>query len=372
VGETIRRVRAAIVSDLHLGTAEPGADVARSGEPLERLAEAVSRADTVVLLGDVLELREGPVAGVLDLVRPVFERLGAAAAGKRMVLVPGNHDHELAEPFLARARLESSHLEPATEWPVTPADGTAGRLAEWMPEVELALAYPGMWVREDVYAIHGHYLDVHLTVPRLESIAASAMGRVTGRGRAGRAPEDYEAVLGPMYGFFYRFAQHGESDSLRRRGTLSRRVWSRLNGGAGSRLGRFALGRLTIPGAVAVLNRAGLGPFQSRLTGETLRQAGLRAMATVADGLDVDAAHVVFGHTHRAGPLPRDDPSEWRTPHGARLWNSGSWLKENVLIGGGGPNHPYWPGTVVQIPEEGDPEIVNVLRDVRLPATTYG
>src|SRR3954449_8659594 len=224
-----------------------GADVARGGEPLDRLVEAVSGADTVVLLGDVLELREGPVAKVLEVVRPVFERLGGAAAGKRVVLVPGNHDHELVEPFLARARLESQPLEPDTEWPVTPGQGTAGRLAEWMPESEVVMAYPGIWLRDDVYAIHGHYLDVHLTVPRLESVAASAMGRLTGRGRTGRSPEDYEAVLGPLYGFFYRFAQASESESLRRRGTLSRRVWSRLNGGAGSRLGRFALGRLTIP-----------------------------------------------------------------------------------------------------------------------------
>jgi hypothetical protein len=251
---------------------------------------------------------------------------------------------------------------------VTPADGIAGRLAEWMPEVDLVLAYPGTWLREDVYVIHGHYLDVHLSVPRLESIAASAMGRVTGRGRAGRSPDDYEAVLDPLYGFFYRFAQHSESESLQRKGSISRRVWSNLNGGAGSRIGRFALGRLTIPGAVAVLNRAGLGPFHSKLTGETLRQAGLQAMATVVDGLGVDPAHVVFGHTHRAGPLPRDDTAEWRTPRGARLWNSGSWLMETVLIGGGGPSHPYWPGTVVRLPEEGDLEVVNVLSDAKLPA----
>jgi hypothetical protein len=361
-------MRAAIVSDLHLGTAVPAVDLARAGEPMERLVEAVSDADTVVLLGDVLELREGPVAGVLDTVRPVFERLGAAAAGKRVVLVPGNHDHELAEPFLARARLESRTLEPAGEWPVAPGDGPAGVLAEWMPEVELVLAYPGLWLREDVYAIHGHYLDVHLTVPRLESIAASAMGRVTGRGRASRSPEDYEAILGPLYAFFYRVAQTSDSDSLRRRGSISRRVWSNLNGGAGSRIGRFALGRVTIPGAVALLNRAGLGPFQSNITGQTLRQSGLQAMGTVVDGLGVDAAHVVFGHIHRAGPLPRDDPAEWRTPRGARLWNSGSWLMENVLIGGGGPSNPYWPGTVIQIPEEGEPEVVNVLRDAKLQA----
>jgi predicted phosphodiesterase len=363
-------VRAAIVSDLHLGTAVAGTDVARSGEPLERLVEAVSGADTVVLLGDVLELREGPVAQVLDSVRPVFERLGSAAAGKRMVLVPGNHDHELAEPFLARARLESGSLEPAAEWAVTPADGTAGRLAEWMPDVELVLAYPGTWLREDVYAIHGHYLDVQLTVPRLESLAASAMGRFTGRGRSARTPEDYEAVLGPLYAFFYLYAQSTESESLRSKGSISRRVWSNLNGGSGSRMARFALGRVTIPGAVALLNRAGFGPFRSELSGEILRQSGLAAMSTVVDGFGLDADHVVFGHTHRAGPLPRDEPSEWRTPRGARLWNTGSWLKETVLIGGGGPEHPYWPGTVVQIPEEGDPEIVNVLRDVRLPAGT--
>src|SRR3954469_11308660 len=138
-GESIRRVRAAIVSDMHLGTAVLSADIARSGEPLERLVEAVSGADTVVLLGDVLELREGPVAAVLEAARPLFERLGAAAAGKRVVVVPGNHDHELVEPYLAMLRLESHPLEPATEWPVAPGHGIAGRLAEWMPDSEVVL-----------------------------------------------------------------------------------------------------------------------------------------------------------------------------------------------------------------------------------------
>src|SRR3954447_8206345 len=145
-GESIRRVRAAIVSDMHLGTAVPAADIARDGEPLERLVDAVSDADTIVLLGDVIELREGPVAGVLEVARPLFERLGAAAAGKRVVLVPGNHDHELVEAFLAGLRLESRPLNAASEWPATPADGTAGRLAEWMPHSEVVMAYPGTWL----------------------------------------------------------------------------------------------------------------------------------------------------------------------------------------------------------------------------------
>src|SRR4051794_41949923 len=116
-GETIRRVRAAIVSDLHIGTAVAGADVARSGEPLERLVEAVSGADTVVLLGDALELREGPVAQVLDAARPLFERLGEVTAGKRVLLSAGNHDHQLAEPWIEHARLERRTLETAAEFP---------------------------------------------------------------------------------------------------------------------------------------------------------------------------------------------------------------------------------------------------------------
>ncbi len=42
-------------------------------------------------------------------------------------------------------------------------------------------AYPGLWVREDVYATHGHYLDCHLTIPTLERLGIGAMGRVMRR-----------------------------------------------------------------------------------------------------------------------------------------------------------------------------------------------
>ena len=42
------------------------------------------------------------------------------------------------------------------------------------------VAYPGLWVREDVYAMHGHYLDCHLTVPTLERLSVGAMSRLLG------------------------------------------------------------------------------------------------------------------------------------------------------------------------------------------------
>ena len=352
-------MRTAVVSDLHLGGLA-GADLARHGEPLEALVAAVSGADRVVLLGDAVELRERPVADALEIARPLFEALGRALAGRRVLLVPGNHDHALAEPWLARMRLDGERLGPEHCWPVGPEDGPAGRLAALMPDVDVTLAYPGIRLRPDVYATHGHYLDLHLTVPRLESIAASAMGRMTGLGRRTESAADYETIVAPMYAFYTGLAQGKSAKALAQGSTLSRTVWRRANSDGRPSVGRFLLGRVTIPSAVAALNGLGLGPFRATLTGEELRRSGLLAMARVAETLAPAAEHVVFGHTHRPGALPRDAPAEWTTPSGTRLWNTGSWLHEGAFI----QNHrdsPYWPGTVLTLEDDGPPRIQNVL-----------
>ena len=110
-----------IVSDLHLGT-HGGFDLARSGEGAERLTDALSEGDRVVVAGDLLELRELPLRAVLDRARPTIERIGRATAGRRLTLVPGNHDYGLAGPWLTRARLEGVELGLEQEWPVTPED----------------------------------------------------------------------------------------------------------------------------------------------------------------------------------------------------------------------------------------------------------
>jgi predicted phosphodiesterase len=389
------RVASAIVSDLHLGTVT-GADIARRGEPRERLLAALDGADRVVLLGDILELRELPLARVLELARPFFEALGEVTAGRRVTLLAGNHDHQLADPWLAQLRIDGDELGPAKEWTVEPGDGAAGQLAELMPGTGLTVAYPGVLLRPDVYATHGHYLDLHLTVPRLESIAASAMGRLTGLGKAAGSAADYETILAPMYAFYSGLAQGASARGLARGGSLSRTVWqlasdgravpdastgTALDGTAGPASSgtagsapdppaasaharavatRFLLGRVTIPGAVAALNGLGLGPFRATLTGEELRRAGLLAMARVAEVLAPGAEHVVFGHTHRPGPLARDDAAEWTTLSGTRLWNSGSWLHEAAFVKTG-RDSPYWPGTVLTLEDEGPPRLENVL-----------
>jgi predicted phosphodiesterase len=356
-------VRTLVVSDLHLGV-ENGADVARFDAPRERLLEGFARADRVILLGDTLELRERPLPTLLERVRPFFESAAEPLAGKPVTLVPGNHDHAIAEPYLLRWRLDGAAGATDQESAVARGEGIAGRLAEWMPAAELRLAYPGLWLRPDVYLIHGHYLDLHLAVPRVEALAASAMARMTRGDTDCRSVADYEAVLSPMYVFHHALAQ--SSTPKAQTGTLSRMVWRRATDPEGPALARFLIGRVTIPGAVAALNGIGLGPFSPELTAAELRRSGLRAMSHVVQALGVDADHVVFGHTHRAGPLRGDDLAEWRLPGGGRLWNTGTWYHERVFLGEEPHASPYWPGNVAWIGDDGPPELENLLPDVSL------
>ena len=362
---TIPPVRFAVVSDLHLGLLSK-VDVARLPAVRERLIEAVAGADHVVLLGDVLEMRERPVAELLEFSRPFFEALGEATTGRRVTVVPGNHDHALAAPWLDRLRLDGRELGSEQEWEVRADDGPLGRIASLMPRTLVGVAYPGLRLRPDVYATHGHYLDLPLTVPRIESVAASAMARVTGRGRDRRSAADYEAALGPLYALLGGIAEGASVARLRRSGNLSRNVWQRANGSG--RLAGLVLVRAAIPGAVAALNRLGVGPLEPGISGEDLRRGGLAAMREVAEGLVPDASHLIFGHTHRPGPLPGDEESDWTSATGTRLWNSGSWCHEPAFVGPPAHPGPYWPGTVITLGDSGPPQIESVLEGVALPA----
>ena len=355
-----------MISDLHLG-AVGGHDVARRPGALERLVRGLEGAERIVLLGDVLELRERPVARLLDVVKPFFEELGEALGGRKVTIVPGNHDHALVEPWLARLRLAGDALGSENEWPVgTPeSDGPAGVMASWLSSSDVTLAYPGLTLAPGVYATHGHYLDLHLTVPRLESIAASAMGRVTGRGADCASADDFEAVLAPLYGFYAGLAQGASPAALERGGAMSRSVWSRATGNGS--VGRLLLGRVTIPAAVAALNRLRIGPFSPELTGTELRRSGLLAMARVADVLAPDTEHVLFGHTHRPGPLPGDEPAEWLSLSGTRLHNSGNWHVEPTFVSERAEKSPYWPGTVLWVEPGEPPRIENALTGYAAP-----
>jgi UDP-2,3-diacylglucosamine pyrophosphatase LpxH len=56
-----------------------------------------------VLLGDVIELREGPLRDPLAVATPILGAVGAALRpGGEVVIVPGNHDHVLTAGWSAR------------------------------------------------------------------------------------------------------------------------------------------------------------------------------------------------------------------------------------------------------------------------------
>ncbi len=374
-------MRTLIVSDLHLGSLSRS-DVLRRPELRAPLLDALAGVDRLVLLGDVLELRHGPAREAMDAARPVFEDLGRAlGADGELVLVAGNHDHRLIDPWLiARGELEEPPplgieqlLEPDEASPAYE------RIAGWAAPARVRVAYPGLWVREDVYATHGHYLDSHLTVPTLERLTVGAMSRLLDKPPARFASvNDYEAVGAPMFAWRDAVARDAHTGAALN-GIATVDAWRALGGAgkagrrAGSRRGSLrkratrAIRRramvVAFPIAVAALNRAGIGPLKASISGGELRRAGLIAMGEVAARLRLGDAHVVFGHTHRAGPLPGDHADEWRGSGGARLVNCGSWSYSAIFLSRADGENPYWPGAAVLVAEDGEPQLLQLLRE---------
>ncbi len=265
----------------------------------------------------------------------------------------GNHDHHLLDDWLERRRLQRAGAL-GLEQRVSVQSGPMAQLVAGMGRTPVELAYPGAWLRPGVYATHGHYLDRHLTVPTFERLAVAAVERVLGEsGEESEAPgspedaasasvEDYERIQAPVYAFLFALAQAG---SGRLGGANpSARVWQALGGGYGraSRLRGWLLGTVALPGAVGVANRLGLGPVRSDLSPGAITRGGLVAIGEVTRRLGIDADHLIFGHTHRRGPMRAE--SGWRLPEGTRLWNTGSWVYAPGLLSRTPTDSPYWPG----------------------------
>ncbi len=349
---------ALVVSDLHLGT-RSGLDLLRREGPRAALAEALDGVEEVVLLGDVVELREDPVGQVLAAARPALEALGRALGSRRrVILTAGNHDHQVVGAWLDRRRHDPDAPPLEAEHRMTPAEASpvAAAIAGALAPARVEVVYPGAWIADGVYATHGHYLDVHNTVPALETLGARAVERVLSRRGAVPAGVDgYEAVLRPVYAFLHELVQHVPGHASAGAGP-SQRAQRMLTASGPRPLSQRVLAGVGFPALVAAVNRAGLGPVDADVSGPALRRAALRAMGEVARRVAPDARHVIFGHTHRFGPLPHDDAAEWTAPGGARLHNSGSWIFERFLVGEsaadnpGRPGaHPYWPGGVVRV-----------------------
>jgi hypothetical protein len=350
-------VRTAIISDLHLGVASDE-DVLRDPGVRRVLLEEIAGADRLVLLGDVVELRNLPVGPSLARARPFFEELGEALGEAEVTIVPGNHDHRLAEPLLDELSIAGDPTL-GLEHHHAPSSGPAALLDDWLGAARLKIAYPGTWLRDDVYATHGHYMDVHLSLPRAECLAAAAMVRLAGPLPNRATPNDYERVLRPFYGFAYGLAQ--VLPVKRRRNGPFERAWEVLAGEAEEVGLRARAARAGFPGAIRALNGLLRSDFEPDVRPSAIFRSGVEAGTELAVRLGVDEVHVITGHTHRGGPLPEE--AEWPLPRGGRLHNTGSWVFASAFHQPGTPPNSYWPGTVTWLEGDEPPRRVRLLQE---------
>jgi 3',5'-cyclic AMP phosphodiesterase CpdA len=347
-------VRTAIVSDLHLGS-HSGKDLLRDLEIRRALLEEIESADRLVLLGDVIELLELPLAAVLAVAKPFFEELGEAMAGRKVILVPGNHDYRLAEPLLEQVAVQGRRL--GLEQRVAPVGRTAKRIATWLGDSELEIAYPGVWLRDDVYATHGHYMDCHRGLLRMECIAPAVVMRAFGSLPNLADPAEYERVLRPIYRFGFSLAQVGFGRCAMR---LMQRTWRTMFGrkGRGAHRTVFSVG---VSAGVWSLNRLLRAEFCADPSGTAIYRGSIDGGTQLVERLQVRAAHTIMGHSHWGGPGWKE--AEWLLPDGGYLYNTGNWVFDPALHDARTPPGANWPGTVIWLEDTGSPLRTNLLSE---------
>jgi predicted phosphodiesterase len=318
-------MRTAVVSDLHIGS-RIRADLLRRDAVRETLVAALDGYDRLVLLGDAVEFRDRPVGRALEVAHPFLRDVGAALRGGEVVIVPGNHDHRLAVEAFGGRR---GRAAPGQRVVSSEDRGILGAMRRTLG-VPLTVAYPGFGIAPGVWATHGHYLDVHSSARTLECFASSVLMAVQGRcAKPALSTDDYEAVLTPTYRLFEAIAQRPRMHRL---------------ADAGKHLVRLV---------ETALGSRGPAPGE-------LRRPGARPLGRVLGQLGIEADHVLFGHTHRTGPLEADSCAAWTTGK-TRLVNTGSWVYEPAYAGLAGSAGPYWPGTLVEVREGVRPRIHRLL-----------
>lgn len=363
----------ALISDLHLGS-RSRADVLRRAPVRARLLEATADVDRLVLLGDVVELRDLPFGVALEAARPFFEEVGEAFAGREVVYVPGNHDHRMLGQWLEHAvATRNGDREIGLDTLVEAPHPGLHSIGTWLGDARFEVRYPGVWVRDDVYATHGHYLDSHVTLPTIERLSVAAVDRLGGVPTGRRTePIDYEEVHAPVYDLAFSLAQGGRSLTGGKGDGRPpvMRIWEMIGGASGQARtiqGRV-LGSAVIPAILRGMERGGLGSFGRDFSAAEIGRAGVAAMHVVVERLGIDAEHVIFGHIHRRGSMLADrgrgagDPA-WKRG-GVTLHNTGNWMYVEGLLGLAAPQSPFWPGSMVIVPDEGAPELVELLTDV--------
>ena len=181
--------------------------MAGSPRPASGCSRRWTAADRLVFLGDLVELRERPVVGILDRVRPFFASAAEQARRQAGHVVPGQPRPRArgAVPPAGAARRRLGRPRLAT-WPVEPGDGSPDAC-------EVAAGHRARASPTPVSAARGRLrhprpLPRHAPDGPAPGDAGSASAwRSSRRATATRVRwTDYEAVLAPLYAFAPRSA----------------------------------------------------------------------------------------------------------------------------------------------------------------------
>jgi predicted phosphodiesterase len=381
----------AILSDLHLGAAH-GDDLLRYPVFCDLLREQLEGIDHIVLLGDILDLRFQQLETALEIATPFFSMLGNVlrpAKRPRVTYIPGNHDHHYALRLIeAEQERAIASGEPYTfRHAVAPPDfflsRQLARLIGGNVEMRFSYFYDTLESSEGpIFLIHGHYLDLHIDAApaRLLTLLQASIA-AAGQSVDALSPDLYEAILRPQYELLHWIGQSPGG------GQIQSRIYERLRGGAPpstrlSQIRQAALrGAASFGGKVGIalaetiagrLIKGGLSltsPAREAQAEETILAFSL-SLEALEPYLPTGVRYVIFGHTHRPGPLEEiDNPERWVVNmHGqaTQVFNSGSWLYDSGKARRPDYRPQRWPGTFILIPDRGQPRLVEVLSQLSM------
>ncbi len=381
----------AILSDLHLGAAH-GDDLLRYPFFCELLREQLDGIDHIVLLGDILDLRFQQLSTALQAATPFLEMLGQVlreVKHPRVTYIPGNHDHHYAARLIELEQeqaIESGEPYEFRHVIAPPNFFLCRQLARLIGgEVQVRISYFYDLLDSSagkIFITHGHYLDLHIdAVPARLLTLLQASIAAAGQSVDALSPELYEDILRPQYELLHWIGQSPGG------GQIQSRIYERLRGGAPpstrlSQIRQAALrraasvgGKVGIAVAESIANRLIKGGFSlTSPAREAQAEETIRAFSASLEALEAylptGAQYVIFGHTHRPGPLEKIDlPEHWTVKmHGqdTLVMNSGSWLYDSGKARRPDYRPMRWPGTFILIPDRGQPRLVEVLSHLSL------